>query len=265
MERNPPSEKQWNTALYDGKNAFVWNHGRGVVELLAPQPGERILDLGCGTGHLTNQIAAAGAEVIGVDKSQSMIDEARRLYPDLRFEIADAADFQFDKSFDAVFSNAAIHWMKDQPAVARRIWEALRIGGRFVAEFGGKGNIRAIRTALADAIQAAGEKMNAEPFARYYPTVGEYATLLEAQGFRVTFATHFDRPTKLEDGDRGLRNWLFTFADNVVESLTKREEVISEVERKLRPLLFRHGSWFADYRRIRIVAVKEEEVRELRG
>ena len=254
------TEKTWDTALYDGKNAFVWKHGRGVVELLAPQPGERILDLGCGTGHLTNQIAGAGADVIGIDKSQSMIAEARRLYPNLRFEIADATDFKLDLSFDAVFSNAAIHWMKDQPAVARCIREALRPGGRFVAEFGGKGNIQSIRTALTNAVEAAGETINAEPFARYYPSIGDYASLLETQGFRVTFATHFDRPTKLDEGEKGLRNWLHTFTDNVIESLpeSKREEVITEVERELRPTLFRAGSWFADYRRIRIVAVKPE-------
>ena len=249
-------EKTWNTALYDGKNAFVWKHGRGVVELLAPQPGELILDLGCGTGHLTNQIAVAGAEVVGVDKSQSMIEEARRLYPNLRFEIADATDLHADQPFDAVFSNAAIHWMKDQPAVARCILGVLKPGGRFVAEFGGKGNIHAIRTALTHAVEAAGETINAEPFARYYPSIGEYATLLEAEGFRVTFATHFDRPTKLDEGEKGLRNWLFTFADNVIESLPedKREGVIAQVERELRPTLFRDESWFADYRRIRIVA-----------
>ena len=255
-----PSEKQWNTALYDGKNAFVWKHGRGVVELLAPQPGERILDLGCGTGHLTNQIAEAGAETVGLDKSESMIAEARRLYPNLQFIVGDAIDFQFDEPFDAVFSNAAIHWMKDQSAVARSIWNALKIGGRFVAEFGGKRNIHAIRTSLTAAVEAVGETVNAEPFARYYPSIGEYAAVLEAQGFRVTSALHFDRPTKLEEEAKGLRNWLFTFADNVVESLPddKREDVIARVERDLKPKLFRDGSWFADYRRIRIVARKEE-------
>ena len=260
MKDAKQTDKVWNTALYDGKNAFVWKHGRAVVELLAPQPGERILDLGCGTGHLTNQIAAACAEVIGLDKSQAMIEEARRLYPDLRFETADANDFHFDQPFDAVFSNAAIHWMKDQPAVARCIWEALKPSGRFVAEFGGKGNIRAIRTTLTDAIRVTGEKINDEPFARYYPAIGEYAILLEAQGFRVTFATHFDRPTKLDEGEKGLRNWLFTFADNVIEPLPedKREQVIAAVEHHLKPQLFRDGSWFADYRRIRIVAIKED-------
>src|SRR6266705_5336367 len=98
MNEDRKSEKHWNTALYDGKNAFVWKHGRGVVELLAPKPGERILDLGCGTGHLTNQIAEAGAEVVGIDISQSMIEEARRLYSRIRFEIADGANLPFDRS-----------------------------------------------------------------------------------------------------------------------------------------------------------------------
>ena len=260
MENNRASEKQWNATAYDDKNSFVWKHGRGVMELLAPQSGERILDLGCGTGHLTNQIAKAGAEVIGIDKSMPMIDEARRLYPNLRFEIAEGTDFHFENQFDAVFSNAAIHWMKDQPSVARCIWEALKTGGRFVAEFGGKRNIHAIRTALAAAVKTAGAEVSFEPFARYYPSIGEYATLLEAEGFRVSLASHFDRPTKLEDGENGMRNWLLTFADNIIELLPaeKREEVMSAVAQKLKPVLFREGSWFADYKRIRIVAFKQD-------
>src|SRR6185436_18483774 len=123
-----------------------------------------------------------------------------------------------------------------QPAVTRSIWNALKPGGRFVAEFGGKGNIGAIRAALTRAVNAAGEHVNAEPFARYYPTIGEYSTLLEAQGFRVTLAKHFDRPTKLDNGEQGLRNWLLTFTDNVIESLPleKRESIIADVEEQLR-------------------------------
>jgi trans-aconitate methyltransferase len=259
MENNTASEKQWNATAYDDQHSFVWRYGEELIKLLAPGAGERILDLGCGTGHLTNQIAAAGAEVIGIDKSTTMIEEARRIYTNLRFELADATDFHFDQPFDAVFSNAAIHWMKDQASVARCIWEALKPGGRFVAEFGGKGNIRAIRSALTEAVRAAGREVSFEPFARYYPTIGEHATLLEAQGFRVGFASHFDRPTKLDGGEQGLRNWLLTFTDNIIESLpaAMREAVIAEVERKLRPVLFRDGSWWADYRRIRIAALQE--------
>jgi trans-aconitate methyltransferase len=253
------TDKTWNAEVYDANNAFVWKHGSGVVELLAPQPGERILDLGCGTGHLTNQIAAAGASAFGIDISGPMIAQARRLYPNLRFEIADGTDFHFDERFDAVFSNAAIHWMKDQQAVARCVWEALKPGGRFVAEFGGKGNIQSIRSALAKAVKAVSEEIGPASFARYYPTIGEYSTLLEAQGFRVTFASHFDRPTKLDNGEQGLRNWLLTFADNVIGSLParKREDVIADVERRLKRQLFSEGNWFADYKRLRIVALKE--------
>jgi len=251
-------EKTWNAERYDQKNSFVWKLGSGVVELLAPAAGERILDLGCGTGHLTNQIASSGALVTGIDKSPAMITEARRLYPSLKFEIADATDFRFEEPFDAVFSNAAIHWMKDQRAVADCIRRALKGDGRFVAEFGGKGNIEAIRSALAKVIVSHGFAIDFEPFARYYPTIGEYSSLLESAGLRVTFASHFDRPTKLEGGEAGLRNWLSTFADNVVNAVpeNKRDEVIGETERELRPRLFRDGSWYADYKRLRIRAVR---------
>ena len=260
MKEEQVQNKEWNVNLYDGKSAFVWEYGKAVIELLAPVAGERILDLGCGTAHLTNQIAALGAEVVGMDKSSAMIEQARKLYPKLTIVEGDGANFHFDERFDAVFSNAAIHWMGDQASVARCIWQALKPGGRFVAEFGGKGNISAIRGALAEAVDAAGESIHAEPFARYYPTIGEYASLLEAQGFRVTFASHFDRPTKLEDGELGLRNWLLTFADNVIDSLPveKRDQVIADVERRLRPELFKDGSWYADYRRIRLAARKQE-------
>lgn len=260
MDNNRASDKQWNATTYDANNSFVWKHGQDVIELLAPKPGERILDLGCGTGHLTNQIAQAGSEVVGIDRSTTMIDEARRLYPNLRFEIAEGADFHFEQPFDAVFSNAAIHWMKDQQSVARCIWDALKRGGRFVAEFGGNRNIHAIRTALTDAVKTAGAEVRFEPFARYYPSIGEYATLLEAQGFRVASASHFDRPTKLDEGENGMRNWLLTFADNIIESLptNKRDEVIDDVAQTLRPVLFRDGSWFADYKRLRIVAFKQD-------
>src|SRR2546423_311364 len=150
------TEKQWDASRYDDGCSFVWKHGASVIELLAPEAGERILDLGCGTGHLTAQIAARGAAVVGIDRSPEMIATARRDYPRLRFEVADAESFRFAEPFDAVFSNAAIHWMKDQQAVAAAVWQALKPGGRFVAEFGGKGNIRSIESALRRALQAAG-------------------------------------------------------------------------------------------------------------
>jgi trans-aconitate 2-methyltransferase len=255
----PASDKSWDASAYDARHSFVWKYGEEVLELLAPQPGERVLDLGCGTGHLTNQIAARGAQIVGLDKSPAMIERARTHYPELRFQIGDAADFEFSEPFDAVFSNAAIHWMKDQDAVAASIGSALKPGGRFVAEFGGKGNIKKLRTALHNALEAGRYSLNSEATRRYYASIGEYSTLLESHGFRVTYAAHIDRPTKLEGGESGLRKWLEVFADNELAAVpaTERDELIHRVEQELKPDLFRDGSWFADYKRLRVVAIKE--------
>ena len=252
------SEKQWDAARYDGGHSFVWKYGAGLVDLLAPREGERILDIGCGTGHLAAEIASRGAEVIGVDKSPDMIEQARRLYPDLRFELVDATGFQFDEPFDAVFSNATIHWIKDQDALTSRITDALKQGGRFVAEFGGKGNLRAIKAALARSLEDAGHGVYSEVSFRYFPTVGEYASLLERHGLTVTQAFYFERPTPLEGGEQGLRNWLEVFADNALDRAPEeaRAAIVREVEDRLRAKLYRDGVWYADYRRLRVVAVK---------
>ena len=258
-EKDTVSEKRWDASAYDSKHSFVWKYGREVLELLSPREGERILDLGCGTGHLTSQIAATGATVIGLDKSPAMIERARALYPDLRFKAADATSFHFDEPFDAVFSNAAIHWMKDQDGVADSISKALKPGGRFVAEFGGKGNIRRVRSALREVLDAGGYTWDRETTRRYYASIGEYATLLERHGFRVTYAVHFERPTKLDGGESGLQKWLEVFADNELAGVPaeERDKVIRVIEQRLRPDLFRESTWFLDYKRLRIVAINE--------
>jgi trans-aconitate methyltransferase len=139
---------EWDPNLYQAKYAFVWKYGSDVVSLLAPQRGERILDLGCGTGHLTEQIADSGAEVVGVDRSQEMIGAARKTFSNFKFEIVDARKLPFHSEFDAVFSNATLHWIHEPALVIQSVRNALRTGGRFVAEFGGKGNIGKIQTAL---------------------------------------------------------------------------------------------------------------------
>ncbi len=251
------TDKHWDASRYDAGYSFVWKHGAGVLELLAPRAGERILDVGCGTGHLTAQIAASGARVVGIDRSDEMIATARRNYPQLRFEVADAERFEFEEPFDAVFSNAAIHWMKDQRGVASSIWQALKPGGRFVAEFGGRGNVRHIETALRRALQQAGYEVSDEPY-YYFPTVGEYASLLEGTGFTVTFAAWFERPTPLEGGEAGLRDWLQVFTDHFMKQVSpdQRPAIIEAVEDALRPALFRDGTWYADYCRLRINAIK---------
>ena len=141
---------QWNAALYDDKHSFVWKLAAGVLELLEPKPGERILDLGCGTGHLTAKIAEAGSCVVGVDRSPEMIDQARGRYPALRFEVMDARELSFNEAFDAVFSNATLHWIHEPELVIRGIAKLLGLGGRFVAELGGKGNTGELIKALEE-------------------------------------------------------------------------------------------------------------------
>jgi trans-aconitate methyltransferase len=252
---NPNPQQQWDSALYDSKHAFVSKLGTSLVELLMPQAGEQILDLGCGTGHLADEIHRYGAEIIGIDSSIAMIEQAQKNYPNLRFELGDATQLQFSTCFDAVFSNAVLHWVTEPQKAIARIWHVLKPGGRFVAEFGGKGNVGAIVTALADTLKAANYPA-LSPW--YFPSISEYSTLLEQQGFEVTFAHLFDRPTPLADGNQGLQNWIRMFASSFLESVPPEvlSEILAQVESRLRSQLYQNGTWYADYRRIRIVARK---------
>lgn len=251
----PIVNNQWNAELYERDHAFVSQLGVDLVELLSPQRGERVLDLGCGTGHLANAIAASGAEVMGIDTASAMIEQARRYYPNLHFEVADATNLQFVAEFDAVFSNAVLHWISEAEKVVTGIWQALKPGGRLIAEFGGKGNVQAIITALRSTFQAAGYPMDAS---WYFPSIGEYSSLLEQHHFQVTFATLFDRPTPLNEGDQGMRNWIEMFANSLFQTIPAERHLgmLTEIEAQLRPNLYQNGIWFADYRRIRIVAIK---------
>ncbi|HEV2197697.1 MAG TPA: methyltransferase domain-containing protein [Candidatus Acidoferrum sp.] len=308
---------QWNAAEYDAKHAFVYEKAKGLVELLAPKPGERVLDLGCGTGALTAEIAARGAEVLGVDRSEEMIAQARKKFPALRFEVMDARELQFktdavqdeaaekaekqipqpaksagihfdvapyeallearDRSrltvnkqakqgnrddslgrFDAVFSNAVLHWIPEADEVIAGVARVLKPGGRFVAEFGGKGNIQKLVAAFHRALAALNIQSPEAVGPWFYPSVAEYAGMLERRGLEVREASLFDRPTVLEEGERGLENWIRVFRLTFVEKLGEENASrwIREVERQCRAGLFRDGSWVLDYRRLRIAAWK---------
>ncbi|PSB10994.1 SAM-dependent methyltransferase [filamentous cyanobacterium Phorm 46] len=262
------SQDSWSTALYEKNHAFVWQYGESLLELLVPKAGEQILDLGCGTGQLTAKIAESGAFVHGIDSSLSMISTARANYPQINFAVADARDFQVEVPLDAVFSNAVLHWIKEPEAAINCVAKALKPGGRFVAEFGGKGNVGAIVRAILSVLSEIGCK---EPQALnpwYFPSIGEYAGLLEKQGFEVGYAVLFvsaalgeDRPTLLEGGSAGMVNWIQMFAGGFLSGLSDdvRSHVIRTVEERLRSVLYCDENWSADYRRIRIVAVKKSD------
>ncbi len=257
-ETNKAQEAAWNPELYDQKHAFVWERAADLVALLAPVAGERILDVGCGTGHLTATIGGCGARTVGVDASREMVDAARKAYPGIAFEVHDARALPFDNEFDAVFSNATLHWILEPELAISGIWKALRPGGRFVAELGGKGNIRR----MAHAFETARDELSPQPRKTagpwYYPSVSEYAGLLDREGFEVRLITLFDRPTPLADGAAGMKNWMAMFAQHFYSELpaADRERFVARVEELLRPELFRGGQWFADYRRLRLVAWK---------
>jgi trans-aconitate methyltransferase len=244
---------RWDSSLYDDRHSFVWNKSGDLIDLLAPRAGERILDLGCGTGHLTAQIAARGAEVTGLDSSVSMIAQARQNYPKRKFVLADASEFRFEEPFDAVFSNAALHWMQNAGEVVECVKRALKPRCRFVLEMGGKGNVARIVAVLSAVLHEAGYAPR-NPW--YFPSAGEYATLLERHQFEVEALWTTERWTQLEHPEKGLREWLEMFAGSWFDGVPEqaRSGMVAEIEARLTGALWWDGLWWADYRRLRIAA-----------
>jgi trans-aconitate methyltransferase len=252
----------WDAADYDDSHEFVTEYGRDLLALLDPEPGERVLDVGCGTGHLTAEIAAQGTDVVGIDAAPAMVDQARESHPDCTFEVADVREWDPESTFDAVFSNAALHWIpdRDHDAVLATVVDALDDDGRFVAEFGGQGNVAAITDALEAELHERGYDRT-HPW--YFPSIGEYTPRVEAQGMEVRQARLFDRPTELDDGEAGLHNWLGMFGDEFFAGVdaAERDAILDAVEERLRPRLFDGETWTADYRRLRLVARRDRRDR----
>lgn len=248
-------KQNWDAELYEARHSFVWQLAAGVLELLAPKPGERILDVGCGPGQLTHKIAVAGATVIGVDASPEMIGQARQNFPALTFSLQDVTKMTFQAEFDAVFSNATLHWVRDAQCAARSIAAALKPGGRFVAEFGGSRNVFAIESTVRRVLERYAPGVPDSPL--YFPTIGQYAAVLETEGLEVQFAQLFDRPTPLE-GENGMENWIRQFEWFCFEAVepAQRTKSLYEIIEELRPALYRDHTWYADYRRLRVLAVK---------
>jgi trans-aconitate methyltransferase len=245
------SFQKWNPESYATQVRFVSDLGLPVVDLLAPRKGERILDLGCGDGVLSERLAGFGCQVVGVDASPEMVAAAKAR--GVQAHVTSGEALRFDQEFDAVFSNAALHWMTNPTEVIAGVWRALKPGGRFVGEFGGQGNIAAIVGALESALVRRGLTA---PHPWYFPSAQEYRRLLDAQGFSVRSLSLFERPTPLP---HGMTAWLTIFVQPFLDPIPegKRSGFLSEVIESLRPRLCdAAGTWTADYVRLRFAAVK---------
>lgn len=247
----------WDAEKYTQDFAFVPQYGSAVLDWLDAAAGGSVLDLGCGNGALTKALHDRGYRAIGLDASEELLRLARKNYPELAFLQGDAADFRLAQPVDAVFSNAVLHWIERerQPDLLRCVFRALKPGGQLVFESGGRGNNRLIHGAVERAFRARGRCYQI-PF--YFPTVGEYAALLESAGFRVTAAVLFDRSTELK-GENGMRDWLEMFLKAPLASLpseSEREAVLEETVDALRGELYREGRWVADYVRLRMKAIR---------
>lgn len=247
----------WDATLYDKQHHFVSDYGADVLQWLNPRPGEDILDVGCGTGQLAAQIAASGAEVFGIDGSADMIATAKANYGSIGFEVVDAAQLPYQALFDAIFSNATFHWIENQSALTEGLFNSLKPGGRLVAEFGGKGNVKSITDAITTAAEQLGLANKVISNFWFFPSISVYTTLLESKGFEVEQVWLFDRPTKL-NGENGMHDWINQFAQQAFKNLTNEEtnSLRNLAVEILKPNHFKNGEWLADYKRLRVKAFK---------
>lgn len=249
---------KWNTELYNSKHNFVAKYGEDVIAWLEPKEGEHILDVGCGTGNLTEKLSESGALITGIDASEEMIAKAKQTYPNIEFFVKDATDFLFEEKFDAAFSNATLHWINEQLKALRCIYIALKPGGRFVFEMGGRHNVESIHNAVKKVLGEQGFDNNAKAPSNYFPSVAEQCVLLEQAGFTVANVAYFNRSTKLV-GEDGMKNWIIQFCAFFFKNIPQQqvEKIIDRAVAYLLPTNYKDGIWYADYVRLRIKAVKK--------
>lgn len=252
------TEMKWDSKLYNIKHSFVYDYGKSLIKLLDPKPNERILDLGCGTAVLTKQISDIAKNIVGIDNSMDMVLSAKQQFPELTIYQKDATDFDFDEPFDAIFSNATLHWVINYKSCINSMYRNLKPNGRIVVEFGGKGNVQQIIKCLRKQLIKHNYLEQSKLKQWYFPSIGDYSHALEKVGFRVTFAQHYDRLTELHETDNGIKDWIEMFGKNFFKNVKEehRLEILEKVQEELRTELYKSRKWFADYKRIRIVATK---------
>ena len=259
------SNKVLNTRLYSAQvghwetDGYISEIDQELLQLLNAQEGEQILDMGCGNGDIMHEIAQSGAAVTGIDYSLAVIQYAKAKYPALAFIQANAENYRAEGQYDAIFSNDALHWMRNADDVARSAYECLKPGGRFVVEFGGKGNVSSVSKKVISVLRDDFGLMDAEkrqPW--YFPSIAEYSTLLEQQGFHVTYARHYERPALLPDGWNGMRHWIASYMGDFFIGMTEsqQEAAYQLVMARCKNELFDGSVWSVDYTRLRITAYK---------
>lgn len=244
---------QWDPALYDTQHDFVAEYGKGLLECIAPDASQSILDLGCGTGTLTDQLSSRAGSVVGIDASPEMVGRAKQRFPHLAFMVGDALELPFAHRFDIVFSNAVFHWIPDHDRLLKSIRRALKAQGRLICEFGAQGNVATIEAAFSRACEEYGHA-HASRFT--FPTADAFARLLGNNRFTCEQAVAYDRPTPLRGGEQGLRTWMRQFFAADLGAMTEkdREALLDRVEELTRGRLWNGSAWVADYRRLRVVA-----------
>ena len=246
----------WDAQGYKERFSFVHEYGEGVMDLLTAKPGARVVDIGCGNGALTAKLEEKGYRVVGVDASPEMIALARQMHPELTFLCEDALSLALPQPADAIFSNAVFHWIDadKQDALAQSVARNLAPGGELVCEFGGHGCAERVHETLESCFKERGLRY---PRTFYFPTIGEYAPLLEAHGLRVEIALLFDRPTPQKSPD-GLTDWINMFCRKPFEGVDEavKADILREANERLRGELCIDGVWYIDYVRIRLRARK---------
>lgn len=250
---------QWNADMYQDKHSFVSEYGQSLLGFVNKEPGQIILDVGCGTGELTEKLAADGAKVIGMDLSKNMIEKAKKAHPGPEFFMGDATEIPYSNYFDTVFSNAVFHWIPNQRKLIDSVRRALKAEGLLVCEFGASGNIQAIQNSFCRQLRERGLTYRS-PFV--FPEGQEYRRMMESEGMTVRHLLEYDRPTPLSDSEKGLRNWVVQFFAEDLRRLPSEEQerLLCGMEEELRTDLWDNTGkrWIADYRRIQIVAAKTE-------
>lgn len=244
----------WDSKLYNDSQNFVAEYGKGLLEFV-PAKTNKILDLGCGTGTLTKQLAERCNYVLGIDSSDTMIQEAKRSYPYLDFETVNVLEILYECEWDIIFSNAVFHWINNHNLLLQKIYKALKQNGRLICEFGAYGNISTIENSFGYALQEIGVKYESK---FNFPTVNNFEHLLKENGFLIEQIYCYDRPTPLKDGTQGLYNWAIQFFQSELGQLTAEQQhkVLSSMSSRIKSQLWNGTCWVADYKRLRAIATK---------